>query len=194
MAKYVKKENAIVGYKIFNLSKGKISCRSKEFQIGKNSVINGQYVELCQHGLHYCENPLDCLRYYKYMAGKVIYKVKGYGYVAGTKQDHKNAAQHLEILEKVTLKEAIFDYWKSIKFNFKYSENTNTITLKRVKIKDYDIEIPLKTGLYLNNTLSIKGNGNFYNISFKLPFSKSEIIDNNSVSLAIKNSIKITRC
>ena len=47
------------GYKAYN--KGLI-CRDKQYKIGE--VFEEDRAEACQCGMHYCENPLDCLDHY----------------------------------------------------------------------------------------------------------------------------------
>ena len=47
------------GYKAYN--KGLI-CRNKQYKIGE--VFEEDRAEACLCGMHYCENPLDCLDYY----------------------------------------------------------------------------------------------------------------------------------
>ena len=47
------------GYKAYN--KGLI-CRDKQYKIGE--VFEEDRAEVCLCGMHYCENPLDCLDHY----------------------------------------------------------------------------------------------------------------------------------
>ena len=47
------------GYKAYN--KGLI-CRDKQYKIGE--VFEEDRAEICLCGMHYCENPLDCLDHY----------------------------------------------------------------------------------------------------------------------------------
>ena len=47
------------GYKAYN--KGLI-CRDKQYKIGE--VFEEDRAEACLCGMHYCENPLDCLDHY----------------------------------------------------------------------------------------------------------------------------------
>lgn len=54
-------EKIIKGYKGFN--KGLI-CRDKQY--AENTVFNEDRAILCENGMHFCENPLNVLRYYPY--------------------------------------------------------------------------------------------------------------------------------
>ncbi len=47
------------GYKAFG--KGLV-CRGKQY--AENTVFEEETAELCKSGIHFCENPLDCLDYY----------------------------------------------------------------------------------------------------------------------------------
>lgn len=47
------------GYKAFE--KGLI-CKGKQY--AENTVFEEENAVICQSGMHFCENPLDCLDYY----------------------------------------------------------------------------------------------------------------------------------
>lgn len=47
------------GYKAYK--KGLV-CRGKQYKIGE--IFEEEKVEICDIGMHYCENPLDCLDHY----------------------------------------------------------------------------------------------------------------------------------
>jgi len=48
------------GFKGFDKS---LRCRGMQFQVGETHEV--PTADLCRQGLHWCENPLDCLSYYK---------------------------------------------------------------------------------------------------------------------------------
>lgn len=52
-------EKMIKGYKGFN--KGLV-CRDKQY--AENTVFNEVDAALCKSGMHFCENPLNVLKYY----------------------------------------------------------------------------------------------------------------------------------
>ena len=54
-------EKMIKGYKGFN--KGLI-CRDKQY--AENAVFNEDKAILCERGMHFCENPLNVLKYYPF--------------------------------------------------------------------------------------------------------------------------------
>ena len=54
-------EKMIKGYKGFN--KGLV-CRDKQY--AENMVFNEDKATLCENGMHFCENPLNVLKYYPY--------------------------------------------------------------------------------------------------------------------------------
>ncbi|MGN0557895.1 MAG: hypothetical protein ACI4IS_00390, partial [Acutalibacteraceae bacterium] len=54
----------IKGYKGFD--KGLI-CRGKQYS--ENTVFEEKNAKLCESGMHFCEHPLDVLRYYPYYNG-----------------------------------------------------------------------------------------------------------------------------
>ena len=47
------------GYKGFDKN---LKCRGKQYTVGKTEVEES--ADLCNSGLHFCENPLDCFAYY----------------------------------------------------------------------------------------------------------------------------------
>lgn len=47
------------GYKGFNKN---FTCLDKKYEVGESYTEDK--VELCESGLHFCENPIDCLEYY----------------------------------------------------------------------------------------------------------------------------------
>ena len=46
------------GYKAYNKD---LVCKDKQYKIGE--VFEEDRAEVCLCGMHYCENPLDCLDY-----------------------------------------------------------------------------------------------------------------------------------
>ena len=53
------------GYKGYN--KGLI-CRGKQY--AENTVFEEENAEICESGMHFCENPFDVLEYYEYVNNK----------------------------------------------------------------------------------------------------------------------------
>ena len=53
------KQETIKGYKGFNKN---LKCRGLQYEVGKTYETN--HAKACEHGFHFCENPLDILEYY----------------------------------------------------------------------------------------------------------------------------------
>jgi len=64
MSKKITKKSPAVetvkGYKAFDSN---MQCRGMQYELGKTQVHEGK-VNLCNSGLHFCENPLDIFGYY----------------------------------------------------------------------------------------------------------------------------------
>ena len=100
------------GYKGFDKD---MKCRDMQFEVGKTYEV--PQAVLCQKGLHFCENPLDCLLYYK--PGESVYAetVAG-GEIAPAQKpgDSKRCSTRLTIKAEMTLVgiiKAAVDYIRS---------------------------------------------------------------------------------
>ena len=56
----IKKEEAIIGYKVFDAD---WKCNNFQFKVGGTFTHKG-HVSMCTSGFHFCENLQDCFQYY----------------------------------------------------------------------------------------------------------------------------------
>ena len=94
------------GYKGFN---EKLQCTPDgtvfQYEVGKEYVHEGD-VSLCLQGLHFCENPLDTLRYYQPATGRYA-EVEADGVAESKSEDSKRVAKKLKIGAEVKLSSLI---------------------------------------------------------------------------------------
>ena len=86
------------GYKGFDKN---MKCRDFQFEIGKTYTHNGT-VSLCDSGFHFCENPLDVLRYYQPCTSKYA-TVEADGVSDETEKDSKRVSSQLTIKADLSL-------------------------------------------------------------------------------------------
>jgi hypothetical protein len=107
------------GYKGFNQ---KLQCtpggKVFQYEVGKEYVHDGD-AELCLQGFHFCENPLDTLRYYQPATGRYA-EVEAEGVTKAKAEDSKRVAKKLKIIAEVKLKSLIEI---GVKFLLSKSEN-----------------------------------------------------------------------
>ena len=99
-------EKMIKGYKGFN--KGLV-CRDKQY--AENTVFNEDKATLCERGMHFCENPLNVLKYYPYYASEMksfseYAEVEAPENVTESKGD-KSVTKQLKIGSKISFDELI---------------------------------------------------------------------------------------
>ena len=96
----------ITGIKAFN---NDLKCRDFQFEIGKSYTVDGT-IKACNHGFHFCQNPLDTLSYYPLIDNNGnltrFAKVKGTGSVDLSEKD-KVCVSNIEIIEELQLKDFI---------------------------------------------------------------------------------------
>ena len=100
----------IFGYKGFNKD---MTCRDFQYEEGKEYKTDK--AKCCEHGFHFCENPIDCLRYYS--PGTSFYhKVEGSGKIDRGSDDSKIACSKIKIGARIDVPficKATFEYVKS---------------------------------------------------------------------------------
>ena len=88
----------IKGFKGFNAD---MTCHGHKFEAGKTYTHKGE-IKLCESGFHFCENPLDVLRYYSPTDSNFA-EVKA-DKVSGEKSnDTKRVSSEIKIGAKITL-------------------------------------------------------------------------------------------
>ena len=93
------------GYKGFN---DKLQCTPEgkvfQYEVGKEYVE--PKAELCQTGFHFCENPLDVLRYYQPATGRYA-EVEAEEVSDKKESDSKRVSKKLKIVAEIKLKSLI---------------------------------------------------------------------------------------
>ena len=92
-----------VGYKGFEPG---LICRGKHYK--ENTVFEEPKAEICECGMHFCEDPLDVFQYYApSQNGKLAEFAKVEALAPATKSDNKSCTTKLRIGAKLTLDELI---------------------------------------------------------------------------------------
>ena len=89
--------NAVKSYKGFNKD---MTCRGFQYEEGKE--YEEESVEVCDHGFHACEYPLDCLNYYS--PNKSVYhEVEQSGEIQKHNDDTKVASTKIKIGAEISI-------------------------------------------------------------------------------------------
>jgi hypothetical protein len=80
-----------------------------QYQVGKTYSLDGP-LRLCNSGFHYCEHPIDCLRYYGCVSENKFAQVKIHGEVVRTGmmdlyRENKCATNVIEIYKEINFKD-----------------------------------------------------------------------------------------
>ena len=86
------------GYKGFD---EKLCCKDFQYEIGGTYEHKGA-ISLCKTGFHFCENPLDALRYYQPVGSRYA-EVEAEGVSGQTDKDSKRVASTLHVKAEVSL-------------------------------------------------------------------------------------------
>jgi hypothetical protein len=95
------------GYKAFDEN---WKCRDKQYEVGK--TYEEEEAELCESGIHFCENPLDVLNYYDLCNSKFA-EIEAENVSKQKSADTKRVAKKVSIKGELTLKgfiEAAFNF------------------------------------------------------------------------------------
>ena len=87
----------IKSYKGFNKN---MTCRGFQYEEGKE--YEEEIVEVCDHGFHACEYPLDCLNYY-YPNESVYHEVEQSGEIQKHNDDTKVAFTKIKIGAEISI-------------------------------------------------------------------------------------------
>jgi hypothetical protein len=118
------------GYKGFN---SKLQCtpngKAFQYEVGKTATVDGT-VALCNHGLHFCEHPLDTWNYYGPLNGSRYAEVEAEGVSDKTDGDSKRVAQSITVKAEVKipalLKAAVEFVFKKVKATTGYYAHSAT--------------------------------------------------------------------
>lgn len=149
MRKSISKNEAIKGYKVFNLTKeGNISCRKFQYKEGLNSY-NGK-VKICSSGLHFCPELRHCFNYYNYnRTNHVVYEVEGYGDFS--KQDDKYAVSHLVLKRRLSTEEIL------TKLGIvKTYVNFEICTVQTTNVKNTNLKLVQPNGFFHTKSENVK--------------------------------------
>ena len=103
-------QKIIKGVKGFNKE---MQCR--DFQYAEGKEYDTPRAKACCEGFHFCENPIDVLKYYA-PGGSLYHMVEGSGQVDRDRSDSKVACTHIKIGARISLVDICkmtFDYVKS---------------------------------------------------------------------------------
>ena len=89
--------NAVKSYKGFNKD---MTCRGFQYEEGKE--YEEESVEVCNHGFHACEYPLDCLNYYS-PNESVYHEVEQSGEIQKHNEDTKVASTKIKIGAEISI-------------------------------------------------------------------------------------------
>ena len=93
-----KKGNMIKGFKGFSKD---WTCHGHKFEVGKTYTHKGK-IKLCESGFHFCENPLDVLRYYSPTDSNFA-EVEANNVSDEKSNDTKRVCSEIKIGAKITL-------------------------------------------------------------------------------------------
>ena len=101
----------MIGYKGFD---SELKCIDYQYEIGKTFEIDSnKELSVCpkvqnnQAGLHFCENPLDVLKYYPNEKGNRYAVVESIGNTIFDSYDSKVATDKLKVIKEITYNELL---------------------------------------------------------------------------------------
>ena len=99
-------DETVRGYKVFNKD---WTCTPKA-EIEKQYTCPGKFeesgdIDVCGHGMHFCENAADCFNYYKFNSENKVAEVIAYGEVK--KNGDKSCTNKLEIVREIPWQELL---------------------------------------------------------------------------------------
>lgn len=100
---------AMKGYKAFNSD---WTCRDFQYKVGETYEMDG-YPILCKRGFHFCTNPVDCFKYYKFGTDTKIAEVEVLGEITdefepgwANSNDSKRCTNKIKIVRELSLEKA----------------------------------------------------------------------------------------
>ena len=92
---------AVKGFKVF---KSDWTCRNNQYTCPGKFEEEGE-IEVCGHGMHFCENAVDCFNYYDFNSNNKVAEVIAYGTVL--KDGDKSCTNKLEIVREIPWDEVL---------------------------------------------------------------------------------------
>ena len=92
---------AVKGFKVF---KSDWTCRNKQYTC-PGKFEEDEEIEVCGHGMHFCENAVDCFNYYDFNSNNKVAEVIAYGTVL--KYGDKSCTNKLEIVREIPWAEVL---------------------------------------------------------------------------------------
>ena len=92
-----------------------MTCRNFQYEEDKEYEEQGKIIEVCKHGFHACEDPMDCFNYYN-PCDSIYHEVEQSGEIDRNDDDSKVASSKIKIgarLDIAGLCKAKFEYVKS---------------------------------------------------------------------------------
>lgn len=96
-----KMANVVHGFKVFNPD---WTCRNKQYTCPGKFEEEGE-LEVCCHGMHFCENPSDCFSYYDFDSNNKVAEVIAYGTVL--KEGSKSCTDKIELVREIPWDEVL---------------------------------------------------------------------------------------
>ena len=97
------------GYKAFN---AEWKCREFQYELGKTYELpEGQQLEMCKCGFHFCKNPIDVFGYYDLTDDVLIAEVEALGDIQ--QEGTKYCTDKIKIVKEFTreqLKALVYDF------------------------------------------------------------------------------------
>ena len=94
----------IKGVRGFKVFRPDWSCRNKQYTCPGKFEEEGE-LEVCGHGMHFCENAADCFDYYDFNSNNKVAEVIAYGTVL--KKGNKSCTDKLEIVREIPWDEVL---------------------------------------------------------------------------------------
>ena len=131
------------GYKGFNKN---FTCLDKKYEVGE--TYTEDKIELCESGMHFCENPIDCLEYYNPIFHSRYCQVTADNVSdetdSGSWGDSKRVCATLKIDKEIDITDIIKDGIEYIREKSIFEDNTQTELRRFLYLKskfnlDYDM-------------------------------------------------------
>lgn len=97
----MEEKNVVRGYKVFNPD---WTCRDKQYTCPGHFEEDVE-LNLCERGMHFCKNLIDCFNYYRFNPNNKVAEVIAYGTIA--ENNDKCCTDKLEIVREISWEEVL---------------------------------------------------------------------------------------